>query len=85
MHALGAPIWRESSSQPLYPGLHLSLHLSTMSRAADISKALNRWARDGHDILGASDSHAFNNLIEDYFTSEELPECTSQTNIPDIL
>ena len=56
-----------------------------MSRAADVSKALNRWARDGHDILGASDSHAFSSLIQDYFTSEELSECTSQTNIPDIL
>lgn len=56
-----------------------------MSREDGISRTLNQWGRDGLRMLSSPDSHAFQNLLEDYFTQEDdVPDSTSQKCIPGI-
>lgn len=52
-----------------------------MSTAEDVARALNRWTREGLDIVGGSDGEALSRLLEDYFdTDTDLPACTSLTH-----
>ena len=46
-----------------------------MSTAEDIARSLNRWAQDGLDLMGGADSHAFTDLLDEYFDIlEQIPQ-----------
>jgi hypothetical protein len=38
-----------------------------MSGAERIAKELNKWAREGLDMMGGADGQALNRLLDDYF------------------
>lgn len=38
-----------------------------MDTAEDIAASLNRWAREGINIMGGSESHALEQLLDDYY------------------
>ncbi len=41
-----------------------------MSGPEGIANSLNRWARDGLDIVGGADGDALNLLVSEYFDSD---------------
>lgn len=50
--------------------------MSRVSRAEQAAKALNFLAKDGYNLLGATDGTALNSFLEDYFCGEEAEEET---------
>ncbi len=48
-----------------------------MTSAADIAASMNRWVREGLDMMGNSDSDALNLMMDDYF------ECACKRPLPD--
>jgi hypothetical protein len=50
-----------------------------MSAEQNIADAMNRWAKDGLDMMGGADGVGLNRLLDDYFLLEDgdppLPGC----------
>ena len=66
-----ALFWRVSSAA----AFDQFLCSSRMTSAADVAGALNRWARQDLDMLGGTDGHALESLLNDYFFCLEDPHC----------
>ena len=71
--------------QPLFLIILLSLFFLSlqfkMNRANQIASTINRWSRDGLDMLGGEDSPALQGLLADYFDCQsELPEGKALTH-----
>ena len=45
-----------------------------MSGPKGIANTLNRWARDGLNIVGGPDGDALNRLISEYFDNDQTSE-----------
>ena len=43
-----------------------------MTSAASVAGALNRWARQDLDMLGSTDGHALECLLNDYFSTRKI-------------
>ncbi len=69
-HALSAHFWRETLESCCFLNLLLLLFaFPVMDSDQEAAGALNRAARDGHDLLGGgADSHAFQDYFQEYFT-----------------
>ena len=66
--------------------LHLHPLTSTMPTADKVAQELNRWAKEGLDMLGGSDGEALDRLLDDYFDNEDhepqLPGCMNPKTHP---
>ena len=61
MHALGARFERENYKRRLLSNSHFFVEMST---DAIVSKALNQWTREGHNLLGGgADRDRFESII----------------------
>ncbi len=72
MHALGARSRREKLQLPESISFLIFSAIVLMSGAEEIATALNRFRRDGLDLMGGADSEALAHLLEDYFGQEEV-------------
>ena len=49
-------------------------------RHKEVSQALNRWAKEGCDLLGGgADSHALQSFVGDFFTGDHRQEANSMS------
>jgi hypothetical protein len=51
-----------------------------MANAEEIAAAMNRWSKEGIDLLGGNESHTLNELLDDYFDFRESPLPGKVTN-----